>query len=550
MTRLIVSFCILITLLPIALAESKIFSGKVITNTDKFIDEDLFRFIYETESNKVFVQTPTTNLIVDNGECKSNDVFRVCINSANFSHKNITTYEYYYEIDAEIYKLTGSLSTSSKITLSTLLQREPTELTRTITNPTNFDITNIEYNEDFSSFLILEVKGCSLENKKVYWKGTLKPNYEKVCTIKMIAEKDGAYNLVGNLKYFNGFETEESTTDSVAVTVLPKQIKISQFIDQDIELKKRFYLNISLENINTIENIDASLTIELPTNLAILKKSIELNQDFNILRHSFRLEPGEIKNYSIYLEAADIGDRPIKLKTDYIIKNIKDAIENYTALGIEEPKPQIDFTSEFYELTPGQKYIVFVKLTNPSRMHELTNLKAQLNVPYNNNITQSLNKLQPNSSYPIISNTLILPKDIEADKTISLNLTVEYKYDSIVKFINESLKLKVVTANQLNVTALNYTQNQSVTTDIVTGDLSNETNASILTNRTISITEFELDENEGYLKNRIFVGIIVFVIVLLVPFIIIKIKGRNKEEQTQQGIQTNEDLSKNEIYNK
>lgn len=550
MTRLIVSFCILITLLPIALAESKIFSGKVITNTDKFIDEDLFRFIYETESNKVFVQTPTTNLIVDNGECKSNDVFRVCINSANFSHKNITTYEYYYEIDAEIYKLTGSLSTSSKITLSTLLQREPTELTRTITNPTNFDITNIEYNEDFSSFLILEVKGCSLENKKVYWKGTLKPNYEKVCTIKMIAEKDGAYNLVGNLKYFNGFETEESTTDSVAVTVLPKQIKISQFIDQDIELKKRFYLNISLENINTIENIDASLTIELPTNLAILKKSIELNQDFNILRHSFRLEPGEIKNYSIYLEAADIGDRPIKLKTDYIIKNIKDAIENYTALGIEEPKPQIDFTSEFYELTPGQKYIVFVKLTNPSRMHELTNLKAQLNIPYNNNITQSLNKLQPNSSYPIISNTLILPKDIEADKTISLNLTVEYKYDSIVKFINESLKLKVVTANQLNVTALNYTQNQSVTTDIVTGDLSNETNASILTNRTISITEFELDENEGYLKNRIFVGIIVFVIVLLVPFIIIKIKGRNKEEQTQQGIQTNEDLSKNEIYNK
>ncbi|MBI2647499.1 hypothetical protein HYW99_03410 [Candidatus Woesearchaeota archaeon] len=550
MTRLIVSFCILITLLPIALAESKIFSGKVITNTDKFIDEDLFRFIYETESNKVFVQTPTTNLIVDNGECKSNDVFRVCINSANFSHKNITTYEYYYEIDAEIYKLTGSLSTSSKITLSTLLQREPTELTRTITNPTNFDITNIEYNEDFSSFLILEVKGCSLENKKVYWKGTLKPNYEKACTMKMIAEKDGAYNLVGNLKYFNGFETEESTTDSVAVTVLPKQIKISQFIDQDIELKKRFYLNISLENINTIENIDASLTIELPTNLAILKKSIELNQDFNILRHSFRLEPGEIKNYSIYLEAADIGDRPIKLKTDYIIKNIKDAIENYTALGIEEPKPQIDFTSEFYELTPGQKYIVFVKLTNPSRMHELTNLKAQLNVPYNNNITQSLNKLQPNSSYPIISNTLILPKDIEADKTISLNLTVEYKYDSIVKFINESLKLKVVTANQLNVTALNYTQNQSVTTDIVTGDLSNETNASILTNRTISITEFELDENEGYLKNRIFVGIIVFVIVLLVPFIIIKIKGRNKEEQTQQGIQTNEDLSKNEIYNK
>src|SRR3989338_1109389 len=114
--------------IPLIYAETQIFSGKVITGTDKAIDGNVFRFTYDENSKKAFVQTPAGGLIVDNGACKPNNVFRVCINSANFSHKNITTYVYYYEIDATIYKLTGSLSASSKIASASLLQGEPTDL--------------------------------------------------------------------------------------------------------------------------------------------------------------------------------------------------------------------------------------------------------------------------------------------------------------------------------------------------------------------------------------------------------------------------------------
>src|SRR3989338_3791803 len=97
-------------IIPIAFAETKIYSGNVMTDTEKAIEGGIFKFSYDEYANKVFVQTPTTNLIIDNGACKPNAVFKVCINRANFSYKNITTYQSYYELNVDIYKMTGSLT--------------------------------------------------------------------------------------------------------------------------------------------------------------------------------------------------------------------------------------------------------------------------------------------------------------------------------------------------------------------------------------------------------------------------------------------------------
>ena len=113
MKRLLISIFMLFLIIPISYAETKIFSGKVVTGADKTIDGGTFRFTYDENSKKAFVQTPAGGLIVESGACKPNNVFRVCINRANFSHKDIATYVYYYEIDTTIYKLTGSLSTTS-----------------------------------------------------------------------------------------------------------------------------------------------------------------------------------------------------------------------------------------------------------------------------------------------------------------------------------------------------------------------------------------------------------------------------------------------------
>jgi len=332
--KLAIFLSTLLLFLPIAIGETKIFSGNVLTGTDKVIDEGTFRFTYDEQSNKVFVQTPAGGLIVENGACKPNAVFRVCINRANFSHKNITTYVYYYEVNADIYKLTGSLSATSKATPDTLLQGELSELAITISNPTDFEITGIAFNYDIINFTVIEAKGCELGGSKLAWQGSLQSKYDRTCTARIIAEKEGAYSLAGNLSYFNGFEAENKTTDTLKIKVLPKQLKASYLIDKGIEVKSPFYVNISLHNIHSSENIEASATIKLPAHVSLLKDIPAFSKEAKVLKRRSTLKPGDILNYSLYMEALSEGKEPIDYRIDYTIKGISDALENKTFILI------------------------------------------------------------------------------------------------------------------------------------------------------------------------------------------------------------------------
>ena len=347
MKTLTIFFSLLMLLVPLIVAETEIFSGKVVTDTDKVIDGGTFRFTYDENSRKAFVQTPAGGLIVENGACKPNNIFRVCINSANFTHKNVTTYVYYYEVDATIYKLTGSLSTTSKSMLSTLLQGESTELTITITNPTEFDIASIVLRYGLTPFYVSEVKGCELDDNQIFWKGSLQPKYDKVCTLTITADKEGKHSLSGNLSYFNGFETENKTTDTLEITVLTKQLKVSQSIDKNIEVREPFYFNISMQNIHSSEDINALLVITLPSHASLIKDKPALEKSARVLKDSLTLKPSSSINYSLYVEKISEGTEPINLRFEYTIKGIKDVIENSTFIDIiviqpanksEEPK--------------------------------------------------------------------------------------------------------------------------------------------------------------------------------------------------------------------
>ena len=264
MKKIITFFSVLILLLPIAIAETQIFSGKVITDQEKVIDGNIFKFTYDESSNKLFVQNPSQSLIIENGKCKSNNVFRICINSANFSDRNITTYVTYYEIDTTIYKITGSLSAVSTATSTSLLQKDSADLTITITNPTDVDVTNLKYEENLTGFAVTYVDGCTLKDNKLSWSGSIPSNSHKVCTATLVAQQEGTYNLVGSLNYSNGFETEKKATDTLTITVLPHQLAVNQMIDSDVEIQQPFYINVSLQNINLNEKIDLAITVDIP----------------------------------------------------------------------------------------------------------------------------------------------------------------------------------------------------------------------------------------------------------------------------------------------
>ena len=546
MRLVIIWISVFVLLSSLAIAETQIFSGKVITDTEKIIDGRPFKFIYDVDSNRVFVQSPVSGVIVANGECKSNDVYKICINSANFSYKNITTYVYYYEVGTTIYALTASLSTASKITPSTLLLGESADITITITNPTDFDVSNIAYKEDLTPFYIKELNGCNLDGKQISWSGSLKSRYDKTCTLKVVAQEQGTYNLIGNLKYFNYYQTKEDSTNQLSFTILPKQLSIIQSIDNNVEVKQPFFLNTSLQNINNDEAIDVRATIEMPRNIKIIKSPQELNKEFNILKRNFVLEHGSVFNYSLYLEATTESQDPVKQTFVYTIKGITGTIENFTYVNPAEPKPIINISTLYEKLIPSEKIVVIAKLTNPSKVHELTNIKATLTIPNSNSVIQTSYKLMPNESYIILSQTVILPDTgdinfIDGKGVLKLNLTIAYNFYEVVRYLNKSIELKLSTIG-------NETEN--LTSSVSNQSQNNFTNATIkdtLIKKNVSSDVFVINKAD---KFDIWTMIIVAISVLgLLPvfFIVYKIRKMRKLKKNQSELE--KELNEEESFN-
>ncbi|MBI3026498.1 hypothetical protein HYY70_00140 [Candidatus Woesearchaeota archaeon] len=535
MHKVALFFLILVLFLPLVYSETKIFSGKVITDTDKVIDGKTFKFIYEQKNDKVFVQTPSTNLIVANGDCKSNNAFRVCINGANFSHKNTTTYINYYEIDASIYQLAGGLSASSKISSSTLLPGESAELTITIENPTDYDISSILLSYELQDFYVQEVKNCMLNENSILWRGTLKSKYDKICTAIIIPKKEGTLNLAGNLTYFNIFENQVYLINATKVTVLPKQLKISQFIDTYLEVNHPFYLNTSLQNIDRNETMEVSINVDLPSNIAILKEYEGFSKDFNILRRSIKLGPSSIFNYSFYLMAMSEANTSIKHYHQYTIRGTTDTIENKTLISPAESTLSANFSSEYTEITPGQDFIVVAKISNPSKFQEFTNVKAKLTAPFNHQAQQNLTKLSSGESYTIINSTLSMPKDLGLEplenNTIKINLSIEYNFAGISKTTTKDLELKIKYTSNSTTEAKNIDplpQNQNATQEEKVPEIAHKDDTFL--RRMLQIIESTLLDDRALL----FLAII-FLSIFLVPFTIHLIKKTKAGKKNENG---------------
>ena len=532
---------IVFIIIPVAFAETSIFSDNVITDSYLNLAEGTFRFTYDAEGNQTFVMTPTINMIIQNGECKSNGVFKVCINSADYYDRNITTYINYYTINADIYKETGSLSAASTASLSTLLQKESTPIKIIISNPTDLDVSKISYVEDFYPFAIIDVVGCSIEGTVMKWSGSLRPKYTQTCTATLFApEQSGINSIVGKLSYYNGFNTETVSTDALSITVLPKQLRIDESSDSESEMDKPFYINLSLSNINSDQSLDVSVSIYLSNNFAVVKKTAELAKSGNELGYSARMQPGKIVNFSIYLKPTSWGNFSIGKKFTYTIKNIGDVIENATYISVLDPAPAIDLASEYSEISPGQKFIVSAKLTNPSTVYTLEDIQSKLSIPYLNGVSQNLKQLGPNESYTIISNAFILSDGSYPQDYLKINLEVAYTLNDIQRTLNKSIEVKIRQKNEMSNSVL--PPNSTASAAQAQAAAQQNQNAAVPQQQTqqsvpppppAQVTEDKLNLPKPKLdfsdrRVLIIIGVL-FALLFIVPSVIYKIKKNRKQ---------------------
>lgn len=536
-------FIVLLLAIPLAAAETQIFSGKVLTGTDKVLNEGTFRFTYDESSNKVFVQTPYNSMIILNGECKSNSEFKVCINGANSSSWNATTNEYYYLVDTIIYKLTGTLTATSKLSSDFFLRNQIGQLEVTISNPTDFDINRISYSEDLSPFDIRDIKGCIISGNNMSWQGSLKPNFDHSCTATFIADVEGTHNIAGNLDYFNGFEPASIKTGTASIVVLPRQLKVVQSLYNNPEVGQPFYFNLSITNINPAEKITFSAQLVLPDGIALLNDVRDFRNTGKMLESSSTFAPGMSANYSFLLKAYSGIAGPLAENFDYTIKDIRDVISNNTFINVFEPKPAITISPEYIQLPLGKNFIVGVNIKNPSSISDLTDIKAALNVQNNNAVQQSLGKLAPGDSYQIISSTFVGPKDIDSgQKSIKLEVSVHYTLNGIIKSANSSLDLAINNSYTKPSTPVINSSSQSTPAQNTPGNSTSDNVASIIKE---SVAPQTIKSN--FLnKKSLLVVVILFIVLFIVPVTVFIIK-RAKAKRIQQPLQNPQQATINSI---
>jgi len=540
MKRSLLFVPIFILLIPLAFAESKIYSGSVITDSDLKLKEGTFRFTYDSIGNQTFVQTPTINMIIKSGECKSNAVFKVCMGAADYYDRNITTYVTYYKVNVDIYKETGSLSYNISASSNTLLQKESASVKITINNPTDLDVTKISYAEDFYPFTVLNVTGCSLEGTTMKWSGSLQPRYTQTCTATFYApELSKTYNFVGKLSYYNGFDSEVISTSALSVIVSPRQLQIKESSDLNSEMDKAFYINLSLSNINLGESLDLLMSIPISYNFNVIKKTAEIAFANGELTYGARMQPGNIVNLSIYLKPTAAGNFSINKKFAYTIKSIRETIENATYISVLNPAPIIDLVSEYSELSPGQRFIVSAKLANPSAIYTLQDIDAKLSIPYFDDVKQTLKRLGPNESYTIISNTFTLPDAGYTRDYLKINLEVDYTLNNIQKTLNKSTEVKIKQTTGINnpVPSANSTaaqnqvqQNQNLSPSSQQtqqpAPLAPTTSQTQVTEEKFSAQKPKLDFSDR--RVLIIIGVL-FALLFIVPSVIYKIKKNRKQ---------------------
>lgn len=483
---LMLHIAVIAALVNLAAAEKEVFSGKVYTNQEKTIDSYNWTFLYDLQSQKVLVDLPASSIIISRGNCDTRDAYRICIDRANFSSRNYTTYVDTYELGIRVFKITPEISVNRTLSPGTLLQGEQGLVKVIIDNPSNFEVSDLDYREDFSKFKIKELQGCENINGIIQWKGSLKLKYSKECSFKIRAYGEISIQSKANLTYNDGFSVITAQSPLLSIEVKGKQLKAVAGKSSWIEPKIPFQYNLTLENLNEKEEISAHLSSLFPSYVKIKKKPEDFWVSGSELLGNVKLKAKEKKPFTFTLEADSGGSEPVRHKLDYTIKTLDDKIELQDLMEILSLKPEISLIISNNSPNPNEKIIFIADLKNPSRHHDFTALKAELASEFIEPVANELKALKSNQSYRILSNTLIAPNDIDK-KQYLLNFKLLYSFNGKISETVKNIsfgRVKAETGLKLNYSEVSLTNETPVM----------KTNASANESATLSQTIYDANK--------------------------------------------------------
>lgn len=444
----IISIILLLASMPNAFSiyEESVYSGTIEDRDTINLSNSVFEFRIDPVSSKVFVKIDFSAVIVPSGECKTQGSFDVCIGNVSFSYRNFTEWRDVYKAVISIYQIKSTIGITNTIGQNALLIDEETTAEMAIENTADVVAKDVTAAIGLpSSVSVTDIEGCKKNLETIVFKEDIYPRQIRKCTYKIKSLNPDNFELKANVTYFDGVETISAVSDSLAVKIYNRSLKITPKLNQsNFSIMDKFDFAIDIENINDQYDLRVTaLSIKMPEKLLLLKRPKDASGSGNLISWSGTLEAGEKISLVSQLQGLSTGNYSIPISASYEISTFLKTAENSPNIKIYCDCPYIshDFSQQI--AVPDQRVTLKASITNPSQVLDFRNVKISYvsSIPNIKDFSTAYSSIKPFESIIIFNSPVITPP---LDKIYYLNITAVYESASSQVFVvKDKIAIKV-----------------------------------------------------------------------------------------------------------
>jgi hypothetical protein len=402
----------LILVYPVLAAEKNLFSGTLNSGESKIVDGKTLSLSLAGE--KVLINFDAISMILKNGECKSFELYKLCVTSIDASFSAGIT------LTASV----GEINTHQTITPKKdfYLIGDSIEVKINITNTGDWNINNLKFEEDLSAFQIDSVSGCKLEGSLIKLETSLGKGSFTECKFRIKTLNTGKFILLGKIDYFNGNEQKSQKVDD-NIKVIEYKLELKNNLKDTYKIGEKSSVDFSLIN-NYPYDLDINFMKFDLQGINLLGSSLVIGANRDLFRWTGKIKGNSTLNFTLNIELISPNNQfDIIVNHKYInfVKEDKFTLKLFTHTG--EPHIRIsDITNNsliFYFKNPNLdlnfknvKFTVSSDLGNINKEYNFDNLKPnelkEIKIDLiGNNDRSSAHELSVTGNYTSESNEVV-----------------------------------------------------------------------------------------------------------------------------------------------
>lgn len=327
---------------------------------------------------KVRIYSSLGSIILENNSCKELSDYNFCITNHELEYLDKTLADVYDRFYLTVSMKRAKVSISRHVSDTYMPIGTESLVTTRLYNSGSLP-AEIYYYEDMPGFVISGIKGCILNDSRIYWKGSLGIASEHLCSYTIRSSNKTFLSSKAYVKYFDGKEEHLESSDESVITVPEYEIIINADISpENISAGDKLSLYITINNTQDQAVTLDYFSITIPEPIRIYDLPRSFNEYSGIIKGPVHLEGYGSETFNITAEALRTGNYSLNISAKYNIGSISREIKSSVYLNVYFDTPDITVSLINGTLFQGKDYKIMLNLVNPSKEHYIYDITAAI----------------------------------------------------------------------------------------------------------------------------------------------------------------------------